>query len=47
MALQMPLAYQSIQRLGIGLVSVPGGSGAAMPSSLSVRIGRSRSASWR
>ena len=46
-ARQMPLAYQSIQRFGTGLVAVPGGSGAAMPSSFRLRIGRSRSASWR
>ena len=46
-ARQIPLAYQSIQRFGTGLVWVPGGSGAAIPSSFRLRIGRSRSASWR
>ena len=46
-ARQTPLAYQSIQRLGTGFVDVPGGSGAATPSSFRLRIGRSRSASWR
>jgi hypothetical protein len=46
-ARQMPIAYQSIHRVGDRGGRGPGGSGEAIPSTLRLRIGRSRSASWR